>query len=108
MNTKNKSNGFQGFGMYFLLIAAVILIWYGVAGNRQNNSYTRAEFEQALIDREVAEVTVIQNREIPTGSAKIVFKDGTKETLYTSDVNAIQELMDAQDFDSYTCEDVPE
>ena len=107
MNTKKKSNGFQGFGMYFLLILAVVLIWYGMTGGAKSNSYTRAQFEQALINKEVAEVKVTQNREIPTGSVKIVFTNGDKKVLYTSDVNEIQALMDAHEFSNYICADVP-
>ena len=108
MNTKNRSNGFQGIGMYILLIGAIALIWYAVAGGRNSDSYTRAEFEKALIEEQVAEVTIIQNREVPTGNLRIEFKDGTKTTLYVSDVNEIQELMDTHEFTKYACQNVPQ
>ena len=108
MNTKKKGNGFQGFGMYAILILIVVLIWYGMTGGTNSNTYTRAQFEQALINKEVAEVKVIQNREIPTGSVKITFTNGDKKVLYTSDVNEIQAFMDANGFTNYICADVPQ
>ena len=107
MNTKTKNKGFQGFGLYFLLILVVILIWSGISGGINRNSYTRAEFEKALTEKQVSEVTVVQNREIPTGSLQIVLKSGEKEILYVSDVNEIQKLMDDYEFTSYICEKVP-
>lgn len=107
MNTKTKNKGFQGFGMYVLLILAVILIWNGISGSMNKNSYTRAEFEQALTEDQVSKVTVVQNREIPTGSLQIVLKSGEKETLYVSDVNEIQKFMDEHEFTGYICEKVP-
>ena len=107
MNTKTKNRGFGGFGIYFLLILAVILIWNGISGNMNRNSYTRAEFEKALTEEQVSQVTVVQNREIPTGSLQIVLKSGEKETLYVSDVNEIQKFMDEHEFTGYICEKVP-
>ena len=106
MNTKKNSN-FRGFGVYVLLILAVIAIWYMLSGNSTTNSYTKADFEAALSDSKVAAVTVVQNREIPTGSLKITYADGTRHILYTSDVNEIQAVMEQHDFTGFTCEDVP-
>lgn len=106
MNTK-KNNNYRGFGVYALLILAVIAIWYMLSGNSTTNSYTKAEFTEALSDDNVASVTVVQNREIPTGSLKIVYKDGAKNVLYTSDVNELQTVMEEYGFTDFTCEDVP-
>ena len=106
MNTKNKKSGFQGLGMYLILILAVILIWNGITASTNKNSYTRAGFEKALAENKISKVTVIQNREIPTGSIRVELKDGEKKTLYVSDVNEIQESMDAQGFTNYICQNV--
>lgn len=105
MNTK-KGN-FKGFGIYVMLILVVIIIWYMMSGNSATNSYTKSEFEQALKDDKVATVIVVQNREIPTGSLKISYKDTSTHLLYTSDVNEAQALMEANHFSNYMMEDVP-
>lgn len=105
MNTK-KGN-FKGFGIYVMLILVVIIIWYMMSGNSATNSYTKSEFEQALKDDKVATVIVVQNREIPTGSLKISYKDTSTHLLYTSDVNEAQALMEKNHFSNYMMEDVP-
>jgi cell division protease FtsH len=106
LNTK-KNSTFRGFGIYILLILAVILIWYVMGHNSTTNTYTRNQFEKALEEGSVASVTVVQNREIPTGSLQITYTNGKNYTLYVSDVNECQTLMDSYGFTQYSCEDVP-
>ncbi|MCI5856740.1 MAG: ATP-dependent zinc metalloprotease FtsH [Agathobacter sp.] len=90
-----------------MLILAVILIWYMMGHNSSTASYTKSQFESALADGQIATVNVVQNREIPTGSLQIVYTNGQKYILYTSDVNECQALMDKYEFTQYTCQDVP-
>ncbi len=106
MNTR-KNSTFRGFGIYIMLILAVILIWYMMGHNSSTASYTKSQFESALADGQVSTVNVVQNREIPTGSLQIVYTNGQKYILYTSDVNECQTLMDKYGFTEYTCQDVP-
>ncbi len=106
MNTR-KNSTFRGFGVYIMLILAVILIWYMMGHNSSTASYTKSQFESALADGQIATVNVVQNREIPTGSLQIVYTNGQKYILYTSDVNECQTLMDKYEFTQYTCQDVP-
>ena len=107
MNTKSKNNGFSGFGMYALLILAVILIWYAVTGQNKPTTITEAGFEAALEAEDVDAVKITQNKEVPTGNVIIQLKDKTQKIMYVSDVNEIQELMKTYNFDNYYCEDVP-
>jgi cell division protease FtsH len=106
LNTK-KNSTFRGFGIYILLILAVILIWYMMGHNSSTNTYTKDQFEKALADGSVSSVNVVQNREIPTGSLQVAYANGQSYILYVSDVNEIQTLMDSYAFTQYTCEDVP-
>lgn len=106
MNTR-KNSTFRGFGIYIMLILAVILIWYMMGHNSSTASYTKSQFESALADGQVSTVNVVQNREIPTGSLQIAYTNGQKYILYTSDVNECQTLMDKYGFTEYTCQDVP-
>ena len=108
MNTKSKKSNFQGFGVYILLILAVVLIWYVMSGNSNSNTYTKAEFVKALQEKEVVSVIVTQNREVPTGNLRVTLSNGEKEILYVTDVTEIQKVMDDNGFSSYTVSDVPE
>ena len=108
MNTKNKNSLFSGFGMYVLLILAVILIWYVMTGQTKPTNITEAEFEIALQGGSVNAVKITQNKEVPTGSVIIQLTDKTQKIMYVSDVNEIQELMKTYNFTNYYCVDVPE
>ena len=106
MNTKKRS-GFSGFGIFLLLLAAIFIIGYVVRNSNSLSTCTRAEFVAGLEDGTVKGVTIVQNREIPTGSLRIAFGTTTK-LLYTSDVNAMQELMEEYGFTNYSVSDVPQ
>ncbi len=106
MNNKDKMRT-RGFLSYAGIVLMVILIWYVMSKNTVTNAYTQAEFVEALNQKQVASVTVIQNREIPTGSLAIVYNSGEKHELYVSDVNAAQELMEANGYLDFQMANVP-
>ena len=107
MNSKRSS--YRGFGVYLLLILAVIGIWYWMDGNTSTNSYTRAQFETAVADENVAQLKIVPNRgEVPTGNVYITFKDSTTQVLAVNDVNEIGDFLRDQQFTSYTVENPPE
>lgn len=106
MNSKRSS--YRGFGIYLLLILAVIGIWYWMDGNTTTNNYTRAEFEKELADGNVAQVKIIPNRgEVPTGNVYITFRNSTTQILAVNDVSEIEDYLRAQQFTSYTVENPP-
>ena len=107
MNTK-KRGGYRGFSIYMMLILVIILIWFWLSGNSATGSYTKAQFVNDLEKENVKSVTVIQNREIPTGSLKITLANGEQQYLYTSDVNDMQALMEEKEFATYALANVPE
>ena len=106
MNTK-KNKMYRGYGVYMLLILAVILIWYVMSENSTTNSYTSREFEQALENNSVAAVSVVQNREVPTGSLVIKYTDGSEHVLFVSDVNEAQQLMRDKGYNDFICQKLP-
>ena len=107
MISKRSSN--RGFGVYLLLILAVIGIWYWMDGNTSTNSYTRAQFETAVADGNVAQLKIVPNRgEVPTGNVYITFKDSSTQVLAVNDVNDIEDYLRDQQFTSYTVENPPE
>lgn len=106
MNIKKSS--YRGFGIYLLLILAVVGIWYWMDGSTSVNNYTRAEFEKALEDGKVASLTLVPNRgEVPTGNVYITFEDGSAKRLAVNDVNEMEGYLREQKFTAYTVENPP-
>lgn len=52
----NKRSNLRGFGVYLILILAVIAIWYWLDGTSVTNGYTRQQFEEALESGTVAQI----------------------------------------------------
>ena len=109
MNTKSKKNGFNGgWGLYVLFILAIVFFWYSSTNATQSTSINRAEFVSALLQEEVEAVKITQNAEVPTGMLTIIMEDDTTRTMYVSDVNEAQQLMDSCGFNNYYCTNVPQ
>ena len=104
----NKRSGFRGFGVYLILVLAVIAIWYWLDGNNVTNTYTRQQFETALADGKVTQVNVVPNREVPTGSVNITFSDSSTQVMLVSDVAEIEQYMREAGFKTYTVQNPPE
>lgn len=105
----SKRSGYRGFGIYLLLILAVIGIWYWMDGNTATNSYTRNEFETALTAGEVARIKIIPNRgEVPTGNVYITFQNSSTKVLAVNDVSEIENYLREQQFTTYTVENPPQ
>ncbi len=106
MNRKKSS--YRGFGIYLLLILAIVGIWYWMDGNTSTNTYTRASFEKALASGQVAQINIMPNREVPTGNARIIFSDNTTQVLTVTDVGDFENYLQKQNFSAYTVENPPE
>ena len=104
----NKRSGFRGFGVYLILVLAVIAIWYWLDGNNVTNTYTRQQFETALAEGKVTQVNVVPNREVPTGSGNITFSDSSTQVMLVSDVAEIEQYMRDAGFKTYTVQNPPE
>ena len=104
----NKRSGFRGFGVYLILVLAVLAIWYWLDGNNVTNTYTRQQFETALAEGKVTQVNVVPNREVPTGSVNITFSDSSTQVMLVSDVAEIEQYMRDAGFKTYTVQNPPE
>ena len=104
----NKRSGFRGFGVYLILVLAVIAIWYWLDGNNVTNTYTRQQFETALAEGKVTQVNVVPNREVPTGSVNITLSDSSTQVMLVSDVAEIEQYMRDAGFKTYTVQNPPE
>ena len=103
-----KTSILSGFGIYMILIAVMIGLWFWLTGNSSSSSYTKAQLEQDVEQDLISTITIVQNREVPTGSLHVTFKNGVKQVLYTSDVNEMQVVLDELGYTAYVCKDVPE
>ena len=100
-----KKSRASGMIIYALFVAVVLFILYTSMGN-STTTYTTAEFKSALASDEVKSVSISQNEQVPTGAADIKLSDGTTVTLYVSDVNELQDLLDDEHV-AYTISDIP-
>jgi cell division protease FtsH len=76
-------------------------------GSTVTNTYTRAEFENALETGDIVSVRIVPNKEVPTGNVTVTFKDASTKNLVVSDVNEIQTYMRDAGFETYTVENPP-
>lgn len=106
MNIKRSS--YRGFGIYLILILAVIGIWYWMDGKATTNNFTRMQFEAALADGKVAQAVIVPNRgNVPTGNVYITFDDSSTQRLAVSDVREFESYLREQAFENYAVENPP-
>lgn len=103
----NKKGGMRGIGAYVIIVIAIVCIWYWLSEGSTSNSYTQQQFEKDLSTDKIEKVKVIQNREVPTGSLEVSYKDGSSSVLYVTDVNDIENTMTDAGYTDYTVADVP-
>lgn len=107
-----KNKGVNGFALLAFVIFIAVMFW--VTGNleREDNELSRKRFEELVVSEDVRNVTVVQNKNVPTGRVDLELRgrDGDRgETmyLYVSDVNEIQKYLDKHDVD-YDMPDIPQ
>ena len=100
--------------MTLLVIAIVMMavLWYTSRFEGRDRDLTWDQFQELITDEAVADVTVRQNKDVPTGRVEIELKqedaDGDLiKYYYVSDVNEIQDYLKEQAID-YEMLDVPQ
>ncbi len=94
----NNSGRWLRIIILFLLVGMLLYPFFG--GMQSSDSgYTQAQLDQALEEGRVTGVVVEQNREVPTGSARIYLTGGEQRVLYVTDVNALIEELRARGID---------
>ncbi len=102
----NKSSGARSVLVYFLIIAAIVMVFLSVTGrNKKSDNYTHQDFLKDLDAKTVVAVDVRPNSETPTGSLIVSLKDGTVENLYVSDTGKAEEELKTK-FPAYHTLDV--
>ncbi len=106
-----------GFAIYVIMILLIVGLWYffDIKGIKQE-VYTQEQFIADLDNKKVLGVEVRPSRDIPTGTLKVTIEsedaDGknvsTEKTLVVTDVNEVQDLMEAHGYSGYAVSEVPQ
>ena len=82
--------------MYLIVLAlAILFMFYYAAGNMGSSDYKYNNFISDLKDGKVTEITIKQNKEVPTGRLLIKLEDDTTKSIYITDVNKVSDDIDA-------------
>ena len=88
---------FYGFGNYFTQKSLM--------SGSGNYSYSYEKMASDIEKDKVDSVEIVQNSQVPTGSAIVELKDGEKKTFHVSDVNEVIQLVKDKNVD-YQIDDV--
>ncbi len=104
-----QQSTFRGFGfvllMLILIAMAAMLPHQGAA-----DKITHQELVTLLSEdhARVAQITINQNPQVPTGEVIINMADGTEKQMYVTDVNEVELLLRQSGIDNYNVTDVPQ
>jgi cell division protease FtsH len=84
----------KGYGFYIIILLIVAITIYLSNNIEFNNSdeYSYSQFVSDIDDGDVKSIEINQNKEVPTGSVTVTFKDDTSSKFAVSDVNTIEKL----------------
>ena len=102
MEKKNR-----GFNLsFFLILGIMFLMMYMTNRNTQEEIYTNGALVADLAAGNVSSVSIQPNEQTPTGSVRVVLNGGVVKTLYVTDVNELQDILEEYDIDPVV-KDVP-
>ena len=101
-NRRNREVG--GFTLLTFVILLFAMFWLTNTLGERADMLSRKEFEELIVSDQVQNVTVIQNKNVPTGRVEIELEAeegerGEVKNYYVSDVNRIQEDLAEWDVD---------
>ena len=93
----NKRSNFTGIYFIGMAIIIIVMLYYAGSGLKSNN-YKYNDLLNDLQDGKVTEVSINQNKEVPTGKVTVKLQDGSTKYVYITDVNkVISEIKDIND-----------
>ena len=95
-------------GLYLILVIMMIAGYLYL--NEQINdqsSYTLEQMEKALDENQVSQVSIHQNRQVPTGRVSVELKNGEQRQFYVTDVKEVEEILRDSSIDP-VISDVPQ
>ncbi len=98
----------KGFNLsFFVILGIMLLMMYINNMNTTEETYTNGALVADLEAGNVSSVSVQPNEQTPTGSARVVLKGGEVKILYATDVNELQDTLEAYGVDPMV-KDVPQ
>ena len=99
-----RNRGVGGFTLLTFVILLFAMFWLTNTLGERADMLSRKEFEELIVSDQVQNVTVIQNKNVPTGRVEIELEAeegerGEVKNYYVSDVNRIQEDLAEWDVD---------
>ena len=96
----------RGIGFYIAFILVLVAMYFLVKiSMTTGNTYTYQDLRSDLENKNIKEITISQNKEIPTGYISVKLTGDLKKTMYVSDVNEIMAMADEAEV-KYTLGDV--
>lgn len=93
----NKRSNFKRIYFIGMAIIIIVMLYYAGSGLKSNN-YKYNDLLNDLQDGKVTEVSINQNKEVPTGKVTVKLQDGSTKYVYITDVNkVISEIKDIND-----------
>ena len=89
MNTLKKGNLSRIYIIVLIFFIAFML--YNLSGSFISNDYKYNDFIKDLTDKNVSEIVIKQNKEIPTGKIIVKLSGNKTKSVYVSDVNKVIE-----------------
>ena len=84
----------KGFGIYVIIMLLVMAAFYYIAiYNKDTDNYNYSDFISDLDEKEVDEVTVYQNKEVPTGKIVVKLKNGDRHSIQVASAADTEERL---------------
>lgn len=84
----------KGFGIYVIILLLVMAAFYYIAiYNKDTDDYNYSDFISDLEEKEVEEVTVYQNKEVPTGKIVVKLKNGDRHSIQVASAADTEERL---------------
>lgn len=84
----NKRSNFTRIYFIGMAIIIIVMLYYAGSGLKSNN-YKYNDLLNDLQDGKVTEVSINQNKEVPTGKVTVKLQDGSTKYVYITDVNQV-------------------
>ena len=110
MNDK-RGRGLSGATLLVCVALLFAALWFTNQIDQRDKQIAYQDFESLVENEQVSDVTIIQNRDVPTGRLEITVvgaQEGDEaKQVYVSDVNEVQDYLDEYDV-TYSLRDVPQ
>ena len=103
----NRARGAGGFTLLTFVMIVLLGLW--IMTRLASSAYEMSfqEFQKELDNDNVVQVSISQNRAVPTGVVTVVLQDESRHTVVVSDVRDAQDLL-AEHQIEYNISDVPQ